>query len=325
MEKNTLEENMNISVVIPVYNSASTLQKCVDSILNQTYPYFELLLINDGSSDHSLELMKTLAEKDSRIKIIDKIKNSGVSDTRNTGISHSTGKVICFIDADDWVEKNYLQVFTEHYQSPALLLIQNIIRGKPRDLLYKAYSLKTDFAELLIRNNLLYFGGPCAKFFDREIIIQNNIRFNKAVSYGEDLMFFMEYLKHIEAVKILDAALYHYEFTDNSLSRVRHSFTSLFTLHTAVQNFILFQQQKGKPIRKYLYNFDWDMIESSIDQGIIGRNLKKDESAEYFSRIRKSIGIDHFLYARYYRKVLFLLIKTRQYRLLLSLKKFLKT
>ncbi|WP_153397431.1 glycosyltransferase family 2 protein [Chryseobacterium vaccae] len=325
MERATLDNGIHISVIIPVYNSAASLQKCVSSVLNQTFSNFELILINDGSSDHSLEIMNSFAEKDRRVKVIDKIKNSGVSDTRNTGIAHAKGRNICFIDSDDWVESNYLQVFTEQYESPGVLLIQNIIRGKPRDLLCKTYNIQADFTELLVRNNLLYFGGPCAKFFERDIIVKHNLSFNKEVSYGEDLMFFMEYIKQIHSIKILDEALYHYEFTDGSLSRIKHSFTSLFTLHTAVIDFITFQKREDKAAKKYLYQFDWDFIESSIDQGIIGRDLKKEESDLYLNKIRKSIGTDHFLYTGYYRKVLFLFLKTGQFRLLLKLKRFLNT
>ncbi len=325
MEGDTLDSGIGISVIIPVYNSAATLKKCVDSVLNQTYSNFELLLINDGSSDHSLEIMNSFAEKDKRVKVIDKIKNSGVSDTRNTGMAHAKGKNLCFIDADDWVENNYFQIFKEQYESPDVLLIQNIIRGQPRDLLCKTYHIQTDFTELLVRNNLLYFGGPCAKFFEREIILKNNISFNKEVSYGEDLMFFMEYFMHTDSIKILDAALYHYEYTDGSLSRIKHSFSSLFTLHSAVTDFITFQKREDKGAKKYLYQFDWDFIESSIDQGIIGRNFKKEESDLYLQKIRDSLSSNHFLYTGYYRKVLFLLLKAGQFRSVLRLKRFLNT
>ncbi|MEF9479875.1 glycosyltransferase family 2 protein [Chryseobacterium sp. 1B4] len=105
MGKDTLEQDMLISVIIPVYNSANSLPQCINSILEQRYKNFELLLINDGSADCSLEIMNSFAGKDQRVKVIDKIKNSGVSDTRNMGISHAKGKIICFIDSDDWVEK----------------------------------------------------------------------------------------------------------------------------------------------------------------------------------------------------------------------------
>ncbi|MCW3160414.1 glycosyltransferase family 2 protein [Chryseobacterium oryctis] len=316
MERNTL-----ISVIIPVYNAANTLHKCVDSVLAQTYPEFELLLINDGSPDNSLEIMNFYAEKDTRVKVIDKAKNSGVSDTRNIGISHAKGQAICFIDSDDWVEKNYLQVFIDNYQSSDTLLIQNLIRGKPRELYYKTYQLKNDFSELFIKNNLLYYGAPYVKFYDREIIIKNSITFNKDISYGEDLMFFLEYIKQIKAIKIIDAALYHYEYTENSLSRVQHSFNTLFTLHSAIKNFIAFKKPNEKAIKKYLYQVDWDIVEASIDQGIIGKKLNKEETYKSLHTLTLTLDNNHYLYSSYYRKVLFLLLKARQFHLLLKLKR----
>lgn len=322
MGKDTLEHDIHISVIIPVYNSAESLHQCIDSILQQSYKDFELLLINDGSVDRSLEIMNSFAEKDHRVKAIDKIKNSGVSDTRNIGISHAKGKIICFIDSDDWIEKNYFQVFVDNYTSSDTLLLQNIIRGKTRDLHYKTYDIQKDFTELFVRNNLLYFGGPVAKFFEREIITGNRITFNKAVSYGEDLMFFLEYIKQIKAIKIIDASLYHYEFTESSLSRSQHSFESLFKLHTAIKDFIfLHKQQSGKEIKKYLYQVNWDIIEASIDQGIIGKNLNRKEAHKNLSRLKSSMDINYFIYIGVYRKVLFLLLKTGQFQLLLKLKR----
>ncbi|SIS35645.1 Glycosyltransferase involved in cell wall bisynthesis [Chryseobacterium shigense] len=322
MEKNTINRSIYLSIIVPVYNAAASLHQCVDSILGQTYREFELLLINDGSGDDSLEIMTTFAERDKRIRVIDKVTNSGVSDTRNTGISYAQGQVICFIDSDDWVEKNYLQVFIDQYLSSDVLLVQNVIRETPRNLHYATYDIQKDFTELFIRNNLLYFGGPCGKFFDKEVIIKNNIIFNNKVSYGEDLMFFLEYIKQITAIKIIDAALYHYEFTENSLSRTKHSFDSLFILHSALKNFIAFyKEQEGKKIKNYIYQVDWDIIEACIDQGIIGKNLNKEDSYLSLNKVKLSIDKSHFIYSGYYRKVLFLLLKTRQYQLLLKLKK----
>lgn len=96
-----------ISVIIPVYNTESTLHKCVDSILNQSYEDWELLLIDDGSKDHSAFICDEYAQQDKRIKVFHK-ENGGVSSARNIGIDNAEGKWITFIDSDDWVERNYL-------------------------------------------------------------------------------------------------------------------------------------------------------------------------------------------------------------------------
>jgi len=94
---------MKISIIIPIYNSEKYLSRCLETVINQTYSKLEIILVNDGSRDKSLDICKHYQSKDSRIIIIDKI-NEGVSVARNTGIEAATGKYIGFVDADDWIE-----------------------------------------------------------------------------------------------------------------------------------------------------------------------------------------------------------------------------
>lgn len=98
-----------ISVVVPVYNSEKYLQKCIDSILNQSFTNIEVLLVDDGSSDKSMQICRQYSEQDNRVKVFYK-ENSGVSDTRNFGLDKSSGNYIVFIDSDDWIDKEYLNV-----------------------------------------------------------------------------------------------------------------------------------------------------------------------------------------------------------------------
>ena len=95
-----------ISIIVPVYNCEEYIEKCIDSILHQTYQNFEVIVINDGSKDNTLEKLKKYINKN-KITIIS-IENNGVSNARNLGIKNSKGDYICFIDSDDWVEKEYL-------------------------------------------------------------------------------------------------------------------------------------------------------------------------------------------------------------------------
>ena len=98
-----------ISIIVPVFNGEKHLSRCVDSLLNQTYKNIECIFINDGSSDNTLKILKEYKKKDSRVVIIDK-KNTGVSDSRNKAIEMSTGDYICFCDADDMYDKNYVEM-----------------------------------------------------------------------------------------------------------------------------------------------------------------------------------------------------------------------
>ena len=98
--------NIKFSIIIPAYNAENSIQKSIDSILNQTYNNYEIIVVNDGSTDNTINLI----EKNSKIKIINQ-KNLGVSSARNTGIENAKGDFIAFIDADDYIEKNYLEEF----------------------------------------------------------------------------------------------------------------------------------------------------------------------------------------------------------------------
>ena len=99
-----------VSMIVPVYNSEKTLSRCIDSILNQTYRDFELILLNDGSTDTSGEICDAYAKRDSRVRVVHK-ENTGVSDTRNRGIDLARGEYLQFLDSDDWITPDATALF----------------------------------------------------------------------------------------------------------------------------------------------------------------------------------------------------------------------
>ena len=101
--------NPLITIIVPVYNSEKTLHRCVDSILDQTYQNFEILLINDGSKDHSGDICDEYAKSDTRVRVFHK-ENKGVSAARNTGLDNAKGAWVSFVDSDDWISSEYLNV-----------------------------------------------------------------------------------------------------------------------------------------------------------------------------------------------------------------------
>ena len=104
-------ENIKISIIVPCYNVEKYLPECLDSLLNQTFKYFEIICVNDGSNDSTLSILEKYSKKDSRIKIISQ-KNKGLSGARNTGIDAAKGDYIAFLDSDDWVDNNfYLKLY----------------------------------------------------------------------------------------------------------------------------------------------------------------------------------------------------------------------
>lgn len=313
---------MLISIIVPVYNSALYLEKCIDSILSQTYSNLELILINDGSTDSSREIMETYKKSDARIVLINKI-NTGVSDSRNTGIKASSGQMICFIDSDDWVDSDYLEIFTSNFENNNTLLIQSLNRnGTLKNIYkYKSYSIKTDIDPLFTDNNLLYCGGPMAKFYDQSVIQKNNILFDKNVTYGEDLIFFLEYIKHSDFIRFLPDAKYHYRLTEGSLSTKRnYPVKNYIEVHHAISQFIIWAKITKDSTLKYFYAIDWDILEAGIDQNI-HKNLKNPK--EDFSNLEKSITSLHYKYGNKKQKILYFFIKINNLLILKMYKSFL--
>ena len=135
--------NPKISVIVPVYNAEKYLQRCIDSILNQTFPNFELLLIDDGSKDQSGEICDEYAKKDSRVKVFHK-ENGGVSSARNVGIDNAVGEYICFCDSDDWVEKTWLLSFFERMCDNDMLITSFNIYENEKKVEFKSFVSLSD-------------------------------------------------------------------------------------------------------------------------------------------------------------------------------------
>jgi teichuronic acid biosynthesis glycosyltransferase TuaG len=152
-KKNLADNNFHkkkiiFSIIIPCFNAAKTIERPFLSLLKQTYKNFEVIIVNDGSTDNSTEIIENYLTKDPRFILINHFKNSGVANTRNTGLDNVRGKYVCFLDADDWWPKNKLEVYLEYFKKGYDLLFSdytriNISNGKTKivkvinDLKYK--------------------------------------------------------------------------------------------------------------------------------------------------------------------------------------------
>jgi glycosyltransferase involved in cell wall biosynthesis len=223
---------MMISVIVPVYNSEKRLHKCIDSILGQTYTNFELLLINDGSTDTSGDICEEFAEKDERIKVYHK-ENGGASSARNLGIDNAKGEYICFVDSDDYVGENYLSSFLVDFlkNNKFTFVIQSLI-SKSNDRIIKQSSFREglynadNFSELFFINKLVACGGPVGKLYNKGIIEEQNIRFNSEIHFAEDLLFMLTYLLYVDSVYLSNKSNYYYISQEGSLSKKYNSFES---------------------------------------------------------------------------------------------------
>lgn len=238
----TLFENdlsmAKISVIIPIYNAETYLENCLESIKNQSFTDYEVLLIDDGSTDNSGKICDAFAVKDSRFQAIHK-SNGGVSSARNIGIEKAKGEWICFIDSDDTVEKDYLlHLYQGVSQQKDILIIQGFKTILPqkqsrirtfRTRLYTASEIYQLFQVLNINRS----GYPFAKLYNTQIVRQNQIRFIEQIHYAEDVMFMLTYMCYINAIQTLDGYNYNYYIRNNpnSLSQRIFSFESEYTCY----------------------------------------------------------------------------------------------
>lgn len=215
-----------ISVVIAVYNAENTIKKCIDSILQQTYKEFEIILVNDASIDSSLSMCDYYSANYDNIIAISNERNLGVSATRNKGIDHSSGKYICFIDSDDYLEPEYLEKLYTYFKLYNTVPICGFVCHdylSKRSLIRYSWSGGNELVSLGKAFQLseeLYLAALWNKLFDNEIIKQMNIRFDESISMGEDLQFTLDYFDKsgTEKVFVTSDTLYHYnKLNDNSL------------------------------------------------------------------------------------------------------------
>ena len=213
-----------VSIVVPVYNNEKFLDKCLTSIINQTYKDLEIILINDGSKDNSLKIMNEYAKKDKRIVIIDK-KNEGVSKARNDGIRKSTGEYITFVDSDDYIELNEIE---EMY---------NAIKENNVDMVRSNYQVryknseKVDVGDLSslsgkilnekeIKDNFLkkVLDGsiPCFVYLfmtKRELLLKTNL-FPTNIHMMEDVVLYIDLITKVKSIYVLDKPLYNIFFNE---------------------------------------------------------------------------------------------------------------
>ena len=222
-----------VSIIVPVYNVEKYICKCIKSILDQTFNDFELILIDDGSSDSSGKIIDDLAKTDVRIVVSHK-QNSGVSSARNYGLSVSRGKWIIFVDSDDYVGERYVADLISHAESDSIVIqgLTKVSAGVNLDVqeYENAVYGGNDILNLFERGEFFERGFPVAKVFDRDLLIRNDIRFNEKIHYSEDLIFMLEYIKHSKNVKTISGSNYFYQISASHLSQKYNSFISEYCL-----------------------------------------------------------------------------------------------
>ncbi len=208
-----------LSIIIPAYNASKTISRVIEHIISQSFEDFELIIINDGSKDDTLDILSSY--RDSRVIIITQ-ENSGASTARNRGIENARGKYIMFIDADDDFEPDFIlkMVTTIEKQKSELVVcghsgdgVRSILPDK-NGLIDK--NLPKHVCSSVLKNGLLY--APWNKIYLSEILKEKNIRFKKNVGFGEDLIFNFNYLKYTKSIYYIKEPLYKYIYRPSGLS-----------------------------------------------------------------------------------------------------------
>lgn len=212
--------NEKVAIIIPVYNSARFLKECIESAVTQTYENIEIILIDDGSTDNSLEIIRDYSKKDRRIKF-KSIENSGVSVARNTGLKMCESKKVVFLDSDDIILPDLVETLIDENDRYDFVMCGYVVNDMNKNIKnrYVCSKFSGDIKEFC--NQIIDFLippfllGPCFKLFDYSIIKKWNVEFPIDISYGEDAEFVLSYLEHVETIKCIDYVGYEYKQYDS--------------------------------------------------------------------------------------------------------------
>lgn len=312
-----------LSVIVPIYNVEKYIERCINSILNQTFKDFELILINDGSTDKSGEICEKYRHLDKRIIVINK-KNNGVSSARNSGMELAKGEYIQFIDSDDWIEDNLFDIIIkklENDNSDILFFGFKYDDENGNLIKEKKYCNRTITKELNLYAIKLYqkdlFGYTWCKIFKTSIIKENNIKFNAKLSFCEDEEFTCKYYKYVNKVSIINISYYHYiKYTKHRRTLCSTADTSNCELRDTVFNawIGMIRLEEKKIFKDYLIDKAYknirfifsNIVWSNSDKEIKICEMEKLKNTLFYKYLRGkklSIKIRYLLFLIKYKQI----------------------
>lgn len=283
-----------VSIVIPVYNMEHYLSQCIDSVIAQTYRALEIIIINDGSSDRSLDIAYDLARKDQRIVVIDK-PNGGVSSARNEGIERMQGSYVTFVDADDSIHPTYIENLLADAQATDADIVST-----PKHLLGDAE--RQDFLDATIPvaasasvftrtealtalyNGQLEKGNNGCQLYKTEIIKHNDIRFDSQMAIGEDFDFLARAIISARCIAVDNRRLYYYRA--NPTSAVHQEFN--IRHYQAIENMQKTGRALHNPPKKLVQAMDNNLFVASASYGALMYASRKKFPRE-FDEIKRTV------------------------------------
>lgn len=331
---------VDISIIVPMYNARTNIERCLNSIRKQTKNNIEIIVINDGSSDNSGEICKRLVADDERIKYIEQA-NSGVASARNKGIDIAKGECIAFVDADDYLEISCLEKLWKCYKESFTDVVSCCCRVVPENKIYhfydgsKVFGKEHNFDEVILQlldssygqkeKGFTGIGVPWGKLYSTEVIKKYNIRFPD-IRRQQDNIFNLEILNHIRRFIYLDLPLYNYE-TSNILDFYKYYHSDYDKILKKVHQLRFELLKKGNWLENERIKKQFKLVTLSNAYSIISRKyFSKYYRVAYKDRVSKSILLlQDGLYAELIgqlnysemnsvkKKIVLFLIKNRQF------------
>lgn len=324
-----------VSIVIPIYNVEKYLRSCIDSIIGQSFQDFELILVNDGSIDSSLEICREYEQRDKRIKVINK-NNGGVSSAKNAGLSIAKGKYISFIDSDDCINEEYFNIFINQAEGNNCEVVVSGYKIVPNNIeIIPSYKLNTvlkgiDF--ILSSNNIHSKNELCFMwryFYKLELIRKNKIFFNEKVYIGEDVIFNLEVLVNCQRVMAISDILYYYTITNaNSLMRntfkpnLESSLVKQYEKRIYLSNKfnLISNKQYRNDMANYYINSIYGMLINNLKNNKnenLGKEIKRISDEEMFRASVRNLGL-RYKCCNFKEYIFYLALKFKIYPILLK-------
>ena len=224
---------MTVSIIIPIYNTATCLRACLASVRSQTYRDYEVIMIDDGSTDNSAKVCKEFEALDNRFHYFRK-EHGGSGSARNYGIDRSSGDYIAFIDSDDRIDDNYLETLAEYADGKRQIVQCGLELERSGSVTVLSPENREycgrDFALAVLGRDypIFLFQTVTTKLYSRDLIVSSGVRFNPEVINSVDCLFNTDLLPYISSVKTISAPLYHYLQDNSYVSRIKPSYNKIF-------------------------------------------------------------------------------------------------
>lgn len=293
---------MKISIIVPIYNSSNYLNKCVDSLIDQTYRDIEIILVNDGSTDDSLEICNYYKSNDNRIVIINK-KNGGLSDARNVGLDISSGNYVLFVDSDDYIELNTCEKFVDVIKDNKVdILSGNARRIDGNNIMLINHSLAitdklvtgNEFLKNELQNNSMNMAA-WLNIYNTNFLKSNKLYYKKGIFHEDELFTPQAFLK-AQNVMSINITFYNYIIRKNSITtkanQIKNAKDILYICKTLEKIYLNLENDKLKKylnnhiVNLYLNIFQVARLYKKKYKYLVDRNLLKNKGYTRLNKIR---------------------------------------